>query len=325
MSTVLGLDLGGTKCLGVALDDAGSVVAEHRVATPKGADAVMDALAEVARELVSVTGEQPEGVGVGVPGLVDSDGVLHVSANLPGVLMLRIRDELDRRLTASMKESVRLRVENDASCAAWGEFTSGAARGVHTAIMVTQGTGIGGGIIAGGRLYRGAHGFGGEIGHMVVDPDGPACPCGKHGCWERYASGSALGALARHAVEGQGPEERIVALAGGSVDAVRGEHVSAAAAEGDPTAVLVLREFAWWVALGLANLVELVDPERIVLGGGLVEAGAVVLEPTRKAFNEMIQGSEHRPLVEIVAAELGEHAGAIGAAGLAREPTGEPL
>ncbi len=322
MRTTIGLDLGGTKCLGVVVDADGTVLAEHRVATPRGGDAIIDALASVASALRAETTALPgkvvlAGVGVGAPGLVDHAGVLHAGANLPGVTMLPIRAALEERL------QVAVRVENDASAAAWGEFRFGGARGVQSAILVTQGTGIGGGIIEGGRLLRGAHGFAGEIGHMVVDPSGPPCPCGKRGCWERFASGSALGYLARTELrEKAGSPEvaRLVELAGGDLEAVRGEHVTAAAGEGDNAAVELVSTFAWWVALGLANLTELCDPERIVLGGGLAESGEVLLGPTRASFRELVQASDHRPPVEIVVAELGSRAGAIGAAVLAGEP-----
>jgi glucokinase len=185
-------------------------------------------------------------------------------------------------------------------------------------VLVTLGTGIGGGIVCEGRLLRGANGFAGEIGHTVVDPHGPPCPCGKRGCWERFASGTGLGRLARDAAHaGQAPN--VVALAGGDPDAVRGEHVTKAAAAGDPDAVGVMARYAWWLALGLANMANTFDPEVIVLAGGLVEAGDVLLEPTRSAFEGLVEAADQRPPVRIVLAELGERAGAIGAAKLAGE------
>ncbi|HUQ39303.1 MAG TPA: ROK family protein [Acidimicrobiales bacterium] len=312
MALAVGVDLGGTKCLGVALDEAGAVVAEHRLPTPTGGPAILDTLAAVAAAVAA--GGEVATLGVGAPGLVDGDGVLHAGANLPGVTMLAVATELGARIPGAA-----VRVENDASCAAWGEYVLGAARGSHTAVVVTQGTGIGGGILSGGRLFRGAHGFGGEIGHMVVCPDGPPCPCGKRGCWERYAAGSALGHRGREAAAA-GRGAAILELAGGDAAAVRGEHVTAAAAAGDAEAMELVAQFAWWVALGLGNLTELVDPDVIVLGGGLVEAGDTVLGPTRAAFRELVQGWAHRPEVRLVPAELGERAGAIGAADLARQP-----
>ncbi|MDP8975987.1 MAG: ROK family protein [Actinomycetota bacterium] len=301
-----GIDLGGTKCLGVALDEAGNVVAEHRLATPVGTEAIVETIVAVATALGS-----PASVGVGAPGLVDVNGVLRFAPNLPGVVDVALRTAIEARLPGTS-----VRIENDASAAGWAESQVGAARGVGHALMVTLGTGIGGGVIAGCELLRGASGFAGEIGHMVVDAHGPPCSCGRRGCWERLASGSGLGRLAREAAVAD-PSSRIVELAGGDADNVRGEHVTRAAAEGDAHARAVMDRFGWWVALGLANLVAILDPQRIVLGGGLVSSGEVLLVPVREAFAEQVEGGEHRPEVPIVAATLGERAGAIGAALLA--------
>jgi glucokinase len=167
--------------------------------------------------------------------------------------------------------------------------------------------------VAGGTLMRGANGFAGEIGHMVVDPAGPDCPCGQRGCWERYASGGGLGRLAQHAVA-RGQATQVLALAGGDPTLVRGEHVTAAAAGGDAEARAVLAELGWWVALGLVNLANAFDPQAFVLGGGLVEAGDLLLAPVRASFDGLLAGAAYRPPVAIVPATLGEHAGAIGAA-----------
>jgi glucokinase len=306
----VGVDVGGTKCLGVLLEDDGQIAREHRIPTPGGGSGprLIDAVAEVAAELQS---GQRVAVGVGVPGLVDKDGVLRFAPNLRGVIELRVRAELEERL------GVDVHVDNDATCAAWAERNVGAGRGRSHVILVTLGTGVGGGIIVDGRLVRGANGFAGEIGHMVVDVGGQPCPCGKRGCWERYASGSGLGRLAREAAHaGQVP--RVVELAGGDPEAVRGEHVTAAAAAGDPNAKAVMDRFAWWVALGLANLANAFDTECFVLGGGLVEAGGLLLDPVRAAYLDLVEAAEHRPTVEIAPAALGERAGAIGAALLAR-------
>src|SRR5205823_7234153 len=169
----------------------------------------------------------------GVPGLVDRDGVLRVAPNLRGAAGLAVRQEMQARV------GVPVQADNDATCAAWGERALGAARGLDEVVLVTLGTGIGGGLISGGRIQRGANRFAGEIGHMVVDPSGPPCPCGRRGCWERYASGSGLGRLAREAAHA-GLAPRVVDLAGGDPEAVRGEHVSAAMAEGDAAAGRIL-------------------------------------------------------------------------------------
>jgi glucokinase len=308
-----GVDVGGTKVLGVLVDpDAPAVVLdEARVPTPAGQSALLDAMAEVVRRLesgrVGGAAGRVGAVGVGIAGLVDRAGILRVGPNLPGLRGVRVGEELDARL------GLPIRVDNDATCAAWGEHLAGAARGARDAVCVTLGTGIGAGVVADDELVRGAHGFGGEAGHMVVDPRGPLCPCGRRGCWERFASGSGLGWLGREAAEA-GRFGRGVALAGGVAESVRGEHVTRAAAEGDPEALAVMRTFAGWVALGLGNLVALLDCSLVVIGGGLVEAGDLLLEPVRAAFPAHVMAPEERADVRIVAAELGERAGAIGAA-----------
>lgn len=307
----IGLDVGGTKVLGVALDGSGSVLAEHREPTPLGGEAVIGAMLETVRRLESVV-PGARALGAGVPGLVDRTGRLRFAPNLPGVVELPVASLLQEAT------GLPVRVDNDATCALWGEHEAGAARGGDDVLLVTLGTGIGGGLLLDGRLARGANGFAGEFGHMVVDADGFACPCGRRGCWERYASGSGLGRLGREAAAA-GTGRRLVELAGGEPEEVRGEHVTAAAAEGDPEALAVLATFAGWFALGLANLVAVVDVSTCVIGGGLVEAGETLLVPVREAVGARLVGVGHRPPVQVVAAGLGERAGAVGAAHLARE------
>lgn len=282
-------------------------MAEHRLATPRGGPPVLEVLMDTVTALGPASA-----IGVGVPGLVDVEGVLRFAPNLPGVVDLDVRGALQTGFPG-----VAVRVDNDATCAGWGEAQVGAARGAGDAVLVTLGTGIGGGLIAGGRVVRGAHGFAGEIGHMVVDPNGPPCPCGQRGCWERFASGSGLGSLARESAAAS-PTGRMAELAGGDPEAVRGEHATRAAAEGNDEALRVMAAFGRWVALGLASLANIFDPQLFVLGGGLVEAGEILLAPVRDAFAGLVLAGAHRPAVPIVAAALGEHAGAIGAALLAR-------
>ena len=308
----IGIDVGGTKCLGVVLDGDDTVVGEHRVATPATGNALVAALAGLVRTLHLATGTPPCPVGIGAPGLVDREGSLRFAPNLPGVVELALRAQLEAEDLGGA-----VVVGNDATCATWAEATLGAAVGASDVVLATIGTGIGGGVMLGGRLVGGHHGFAGEIGHMVVDPTGPRCPCGHQGCWERYASGSGLAWMAREAAHA-GEARRVVALAGGDPESVRGEHVTIAAKEGDDEALAVMARFGWWLALGLANLSAILDPEVIVLGGGMVEAGAVLLAPTRAAFDALLEGGPHRPAIRLVAADLGERAGAIGAALLAR-------
>jgi glucokinase len=306
--SAIGIDLGGTKCLGVAVDDGGRVIAEHRVPTPEGADAILDTLEEVIRALGG--GER---LGVGMPGIVDRDGVLRFAPNLRGVVELDVRRELRRRFP-----DAHVRVDNDATCATWAEKRVGAGRDLEWMVLVTLGTGIGGGVVADGKLERGAHGFAGEFGHMVVAPDGEGCVCGQQGCWEFFASGRALGRLAREAAA-EGGAGRVLALAGGDPDLVRGEHVTRAWHEGDAWAGEILGRVGWWLGVGLVNLAMAFDPEAFVIGGGLGAAGEPLLGPARKTMGELLAGVPRRTPPDLVLAELGEHAGAVGAALLAAE------
>jgi glucokinase len=306
MSSVraIGLDVGGTKVLGVALGGTapGVVVAEERVATPDGGEGLVSTLLELAGSLTP----DPVPIGVGVPGLVDRSGTLHMGPHLR-----RLQDVPLARLLAE-RCGRPVAVDNDANCHALAEGTAGAAAGAEEALVVTLGTGIGAGIITGGRVLHGANGFAGEPGHMVVDPNGPPCPCGKRGCWERFASGTGLGRLARDAAHG-GRLDAAVALAGGDPEAVRGEHVTAAARAGDAESLVVVGELAHWIALGLANLVNVLDPAVIVIGGGLVEAADLLLPEVRTRFGALVMAGDQRPEIPILPAALGERAGAIGA------------
>ena len=312
----IGIDLGGTKCLGVVINEQGNQLAEHRVPTPRGEGPVLDAIVEVATQLEAAG--NPEGshtVGVGYPGLIDAGGAVHFAPHLAGIEYLDLRTKLQERLG----DATHVMVDNDANCAAWGERRFGAGEGAREVLLVTLGTGVGGGIVANGALVRGQHGFAAEVGHMVVDHSGPPCPCGKNGCWERYASGSGLGWLARQAAYAD-VRSRTVELAGGDPEAVKGEHVAQAAAEGDAHALAVMHRFAWWLALGLTNLTALLDPERIIIGGGLVESAGVWLDSAQASFDELLYAKKFRPPVKLVAANLGEYAGAIGAADLGARP-----
>lgn len=314
---VAGIDVGGTKILGQVIDPAHPLerISTARVDTPRGGDAIVDAINQVYTTLDSAATERGKGlvqaIGIGAAGQVDLRGVVRYAPNLPGVV------ECDLASPVAQRTHLPVVVDNDANCAMLAEWRVGAAVGATNAALVTLGTGIGCGLIVDGRLVRGAAGFAGEPGHAMIDPNGPPCPCGRHGCWERYASGSGLGRLARDAAAA-GQADRVVALAGGDAENVRGEHVTRAALEGDPDSLEVMRKFAWWVAVGVANLVNVLDPEIVVIGGGLAEAGDTLLVPTREAYEGLVLAADHRPPVRIVAAALGADAGAIGA-GLSAE------
>jgi glucokinase len=297
-----GIDVGGTKCLGVVVDGAGTIVRSARRPTPHGGDAVIDTLVELAGAL------RPwDTLGVGVPGLVTRAGVLRAAPNLTAVRELPVGPALSQRLGTDVA------VDNDATAACAAEWRLGSGRGVSDLVMVTLGTGIGGGLVLDGRLRRGVNGFAGEIGHMVVDPDGPPCVCGRRGCWERYASGSGLAALGRDAAVA-GQLEAIMAGLDGDAAAIRGEHLVRALRAGDEQAGAVVDRFAWWVALGLANLTNLLDPARIVLGGGFAVDADLFLPPVRRWFGQILYSPDLRPHPDLVFAALGEHAGAIGSA-----------
>jgi glucokinase len=305
----VGIDVGGTKCLGVALDQHGHVVAEQRRPTPRG-DGSLPALIDTLAELAEAIGPFDE-LGVGVPGLVTREGVLRAAPNLDGVADFDVAGSLSARVGRPVH------VDNDATCAAVAEWMYGAGTGTSDMVLVTLGTGIGGGLVAGGRLQRGRNGFAGEYGHMVVDPAGPPCPCGRRGCWERYASGSGLARLAREAAVG-GRVSRVLDIAGGDAETVRGEMVQQAAREGDADSLAVIDEFGRWVALGLVNLTNALDPEMFVLGGGLAMGADLYLGPIRQWFGELIYQPELRALPAIEFASWQERAGAVGAALLHR-------
>lgn len=310
----VGIDVGGTKVLGVVLDPGGEVVGEIRRSTPRGDGSVSDLLATIAAvaDELGASGA----FGVGVPGLVTRAGVLRAAPNLDGVADVDIAGRLRDRT------GLGVFVDNDATCAAVAEWQLGAGAGTDTMMLVTLGTGIGGGMIANGMLQRGLNGFAGEFGHMVVHPDGPRCPCGRRGCWERFASGSGLAMLAREAATGR-RLSHVVELAGGDPQAVRGEHVQDAARAGDAEALAVIDDFARWVALGLSNLTNAFDPEMFVLGGGLAAGADLYLEPIVGWYRQLLYQPALRPMPAIRFARWGSLAGAVGAA-LLPEVEGPP-
>jgi glucokinase len=304
----IGLDIGGTKIAGFRVSEDGRVLDYARSPTPGGESAeVFSAIEEVARQ---VMGPAATAVGVGVAGIVEYPaGVVRYGPNLP-FRDLPLQDWLAR------STGLPCRVDNDANVAGWGEFRVGAARDAEHMLLVTVGTGIGGAIVDGGRLFRGAHGFAAEIGHIIVEPGGPLCGCGNLGCWEQVASGRAIGRLGREAAASE-PASHLVELADGDPAMVTGAVVTVAAKQGDLTAIAVLAEVGRRLGEGIAGLVNVLDPEVVVVGGGAIDAGDLLLGPARIAFVEAVEAPEHRPEVPILAAQLGNDAGGIGAALLA--------
>lgn len=300
MTAAAGIDVGGTKCLGIVLDDRGAIVREALRPTPE-ADGLLDVLADLAEELSPF-----DTMGVGVPGLVTRAGTLRAAPNIAGVRDLALGPRLGERL------GMPVEVDNDATCAAAAEWRLGAGQQADDLVMVTLGTGIGGGLVAGGRLHRGTNGFAGEIGHMVVDLEGVACMCGRRGCWERYASGSGLARIAQEAATAGRLDAVLDTVE--AADDIKGEDVQAAARAGDAEALAVIDIFARWVAVGLVNLTNILDPALFVLGGGLTQARDLYLDPIQKWFEQLLFAPELRPHPALELARLGPEAGAVGAA-----------
>jgi glucokinase len=305
----VGVDIGGTKVLGALVDEHGTILAEHRVPSPKEWVPMREAIVSVVDELRAGVPEL-HALGVGAAGMVDLDGVIHYAPNVPGFRTVPVRAEL-----ADATGLVTV-VDNDANTAAYAEMRFGVAKGVGNALVITLGTGIGGGVIVDGRVLRGANGFAAEVGHFQTDPLGPMCACGERGHWEASASGNALGRMARElAAAGEAPG--LLARAGGSIDAIEGHLVSAAAHAELPEALALVDRYAFNVAIGLVGLANIFDPALIAISGGLVNDGAIFLDPMRRHFLGHIEGADYRPTPDIVPAALGERAGVIGAAILA--------
>jgi glucokinase len=315
----IGIDVGGTKMLALLVAHDGRILAEVQGPTPHDQSGEVGAataqmLAAQIRALCSRHDLDPgrTPIGVGLPGLMRRDGRLAFAPNLRSASGADIGTLLGESLASSL-----VFCDNDANCAALAEHEWGAARGVDDFVMVTLGTGIGGGIFADGHLVRGRSGFAGEIGHMVVQARGAACLCGGYGCWERYVSGGGLNRLTREAaVEG-----RLATLVArrGNAALVRAEDVTAAAEENLEEAVVLMREIGWWLALGLANLAAILDCGHFVIGGGLSSASDLVLPAARDYLADLVEGHEARPSLAVTPSMFGPRSGAMGAAFVAIE------
>lgn len=306
----VGVDIGGTKIAAVRITDAGAIEAITEIPTP--ARDQDEALAAIEAAASAVIDDDVVAIGVGMAGLIDvGSGVLLSAPNLAW-RNLPVADGLGVRF------GLPVTVDNDATAAAWGESRVGASRGYDDSLFVGVGTGIGGGIVAGGRLLRGAHGLAGEIGHVIVEPDGPLCGCGNRGCWEQVASGMAIARAGGRAVADE-PVSTLARLAGGDPQRATGELVTEAARDGDAAATAIVETVARRLGEGIAGLVNVLDPEIVVLGGGVGESGDLLLGSLRQAYLASVEGVDVRPEVAIVPAQLGNEAGAIGAALLALE------
>jgi len=313
----VGIDIGGTKVLGAVVDPAGVVLAVERRPT-LGHDAAL--VEDTIVELVQGFAQRYDvaAVGIGAAGFVDATRtVVMFSPHLSW------RREPLRALVA---ERIRLPVvvDNDANTAALAECRFGAGRGHRFVVCVTLGTGIGGALVIDQRVFRGANGMAGEFGHMQVVPDGHRCECGNRGCWEQYASGNALLREARELVRASSPmAHRLREICAGDADLLEGPQITEAARDGDPLSIELLADQGRWLGVGLAGLAAAFDPGCIIIGGGLSEAGELLLGPTRQAFSRALTGRGYRDEPAIVRAELGPNAGFIGAADMARSAVAE--
>jgi glucokinase len=318
MTLAIGVDVGGTKVAAGVVDENGQILAKLKRSTPAASPARTEqAIADAVTELLA--GHRVGAVGLGAAGFIDSDRATMLFA--PN---LAWRDEpLKQRVEERLGRDVL--VENDANASAWAEARFGAARGYRDLMLVAVGTGIGASLIIGGELYRGRWGIAGEPGHMRVVPDGRLCGCGNRGCWEQYSSGNALVAEAREfARRTPRGAMRLLQLGGGLADGISGPEITQAASEGDPAALRCFQIVGGWLGQGLADLAAILDPACFVIGGGVSEAGDLLLDPARAAFQRALTGRGHRPFAEIKVAELGEDAGIVGAADLARADAFRP-
>jgi glucokinase len=306
----IGVDLGGTKMLAGVLDPDSEVLWEDREAsTGQDEDELVGLLV---REVEEARSARPSvaAIGLGIPATIDrSRGVAVSAVNLP-IENLPIRD------LASERTGLPVFVDNDANVAALAEHLYGAARGAENAVMLTIGTGIGGGLILGGELYRGSTGAGAELGHVVIAMDGPPCQgnCPSRGCVETFASGTALGREGRAAAENE-PGSALAAMRADGCE-IDGKAVTEAALAGDAAAVAVFDLVGSRLGVALASFANVFDPEVFVIGGGVIAAGDLLLEPARRELRE--RGLPPMSRTPVLAAELGEDAGMIGAAAMAR-------
>jgi len=313
LAYTIGIDVGGTKVLGGVVDSDGKILATARKDTPQqGGKALTQVIAETALELMNQ--HEVTSVGVSAAGFVSADRTTILAtpniANWNGV-------NLVEELTALI--GLPIVIENDANAAAWGEAKFGAGRNQQHMMMLTVGTGIGGGIVIDGKLHRGAFGIAAEIGHMRVVPEGHLCGCGARGCFEQYASGNALIRHAREAISASPDMARnLLSRGDGTVAGLTGVAITEAARDGDTVALAAFNTTGQWLGAGIASLSVLLNPSYVVIGGGVIEAGEILLKPTREALERTMPFAGKHPFPTLIAAELGNDAGLVGVSDLAR-------
>jgi glucokinase len=314
----IGIDIGGTKVAAGVVDERGQVLERIQSPTPSHSpQAVEDAIVSAVNVLSRRN--RVQAVGIGAAGWVDSaQAVVNFSPHLAW------RSE---PLKAKLNERIALPliVDNDANAAAWAEYRFGSGRGSSVMVCITLGTGIGGGLVINGQLFRGTYGMAGEWGHMISVPGGHRCECGNRGCWEQYASGNALVREAKELARSNSPlAYRLMELIGGNPEDITGPSVTAAAIQGEQTAIELLADVGTWLGQGIANLAAALDPDLFVIGGGVSAAGDLLLQPARQAFGRTLTGRGYRSEARLELAHFRNDAGLIGAADLARHAMSEP-
>jgi len=304
----IGIDIGGTSVRAAVIDSEGEIHASLRDATPHTERETEDILVTLISKLA---GTQPvAAVGLAVAGFVSQDRRRVMFAPH---LAWRDADVPDR---ISARVQLPVVMDHDVNSAAWAEFARGASAGSQIALLIALGTGIGAGLIIDGEIYRGAHGVAPELGHLTVVPGGRKCACGKRGCWERYCSGTALAETARELMAG-GDAPILRQLSGNDPATLTGTMVAIAATEGDPAALAAMDELGRWLAQGMTLVTDVLDPEVIVVGGGVASAAGMFLPLAVSEFAGLITGAGHRPVPRVELARFGDRAGIIGAALLA--------
>lgn len=309
----IGIDIGGTKILGALVDHEGEVVSHKKVPSPaKDPNQMAEVVAALILELADKAGSELEAVGVAAAGFID--------ANQSTVLYAPNLSWRNEPLRERLEEKTKLAVviENDANAAGWAEFRFGAGRGSKDMAMLTLGTGVGGAIISDGQLRRGGFGIAGELGHIRVVRDGRTCGCGRKGCIEQYASGTALLRAARELVASDDPNAKMLKELSAESE-LTGQHVYQALLQGDLGALQLVRELAQYLGEAMGSITAALDPDVYVIGGGLSEAGEILLDPIRSSFESEVPAKGFRPVAKVVAAEFTNKAGVIGAADLARQ------
>ena len=307
--TVIAGDFGGTNLRAALVSDTGEVFVRHEVSTQPdaSAEAVLERITELLTHVRDAGSEPPVAASLAVAGLIDAEGgTVMVSPNIPAFRNLALTAPLSERL------GIPVSIENDASAAALGEYRFGAGKGTRHLLHATLGTGIGGGIVGDGRLYRGAHGLAGEIGHIVLDPAGPPCGCGARGCLEAIAGGVAFGRRAQRLIE-SGAAPILAEIATGR-PATAGD-LGEAARRGEVAAIAEIRNGGHTIGLGLGSIVNILNPDMVTLSGGLLGMGDLLLDPLRAAMASIAYGPASSTPVRT--SQLGEDAGLLGAAAVA--------